>query len=175
LRQSLGNEEYIRLKNGRLSLSEEHCWVDAVAFQQAVTASGQGDSEEKKERISRKALSHYQGLFLPEDLAVRWTAPMRERSRRMSIRLLERTAEAFCGRGLFADAAECYEKAIEMDELHEGLYARLMDCYGRMGRKDKVKMTYRNCCEALQSHLDTGPSKAAQRLYGRLTAGDNNK
>ncbi|HCS49037.1 MAG TPA: hypothetical protein DIW61_12595, partial [Candidatus Aminicenantes bacterium] len=66
LRKLLGKEEALVLKEGRLSLSNQHCWVDAWAFERSL---GQAEKARKagKEAVGfyEKVLNFYRGPFLP--------------------------------------------------------------------------------------------------------------
>ncbi len=162
LRQFLGSEGFILLKNGRLSLSESDCWVDALAF-----LAGVGNDGAKSEG----ALSLYQGPFLPDDEAQGWSVAMRERTRRQFLRLLNTLAESLMATGCLADAAIRYEQAVEIDDLDEDLYRHLMQCYGRMNRRDKVAQVYQRYCVALGARLGIEPSPQLQRLHQLLLTG----
>lgn len=162
LRQSLGDEGFVLLKNGRLSLSESDCWVDALAF---LTDVGNDGTKAKG------ALSLYQGPFLPDDEAQGWSVTMRERTRRQFLRLLDTLAESLMATGRLADAAARYEQAVEIDDLDEDHYQRLMQCYGRMNRRDKVAQVYQRYCVALSCRLGIEPSPQLQRLHQTLLAG----
>lgn len=169
LRQGLGDERYILLKNGRLSLSEEDCWVDALAFLRAASAVREGAGEEA-ERLSEKAIQYYRGTFLPDDSIHGWSTSMRERIRRSFVNLADMAAGRLAQHGSLAEAARLYEKAVETGELDEDVYSRLMECYAWMGRKDKVAKTYNRCCNALMSRLEIEPSEDIQEQYKRFMA-----
>ena len=169
LRHGLGEEKYILLKNGCLSLSENHCRVDVIEFRNAAAAAEKGD-DPAKERIAETALRYYGGPFLPEDEGLGWSGPMRERAKRSFIRLVGIVAGGLLEAGRYSDAARYYEDAVEADELDEGISISLMKCYALMRRKDKVAKTYRRYSDALRLRLDIGPSEEAQDLYERLMA-----
>ncbi|MBP2679210.1 MAG: malT, partial [Deltaproteobacteria bacterium] len=83
LRKLLGREEALVLKEGQLSLSNGHCWVDAWAFErflgQAEKARKEGRGTEAN-RYFEKALSLYRGPFLHfEELP--WAVSLREKLR----------------------------------------------------------------------------------------------
>jgi DNA-binding SARP family transcriptional activator len=163
LRKGLGDDGVILLKNGRLSLNCKLCRVDALAFLAATDGQvAPADLE--------KILSRYYGPFLPDDEHQGWAAPMRERIRRRFIHLLALTAGELERASRLAEAAARYEQAIEIDELDEDHYRRLMECYGRLGRRDKVAQAYERCRSALAARLGIEPSSALRKLQQTLLA-----
>lgn len=167
LRQSLGDDRFIRLKNNKLSLSEQHCWVDVMAFQHAANLSRQSPASGKNVALG-KALQMYQGPFLPDDHHLGWSAAMRERTRRRFITLLDDAAGVSMAGGDFLQATVYYENAVDIDELDEDMYARLMKCYGILGRKDKIANCFSRCRLALGTAFNVEPSDALCGLYTRL-------
>ena len=166
LRKGLGDDGAVVLKKGRLSLSTDLCRVDALAF---LTVAGRGTTPPDQERI----LAWYRGPFLPDDQEEPWAVPMRERIRRHFLRFLDLAATELVRAGRLVEAAARYEQAIEADELDEDLCRRLMECYQRLERPDKVAAAYERCRTALRSRLDIDPSPALQRLRQSLTAKDS--
>lgn len=85
LRRLLGAAEALELREGRLSLSPRHCWVDAWAFErlldEASAAQARGNPAEAG-TLHERALALYSGPFLAGDEGEPWSAPLRERLRR---------------------------------------------------------------------------------------------
>jgi LuxR family maltose regulon positive regulatory protein len=134
LRRLLGSDEAIEFTGGRLSLDARRCWVDAWAFERAMSeAEARGVSEETVESVER-ALALYRGAFLAgedED----WTIFLRERLRR---RFLQSVLDLGLFRekaGQWKKAVECYQRGLRVDDLAEELYQRLMISYGELGLK----------------------------------------
>ena len=176
LRQGLGDNRFIQLKNGRLSLSPDHCWVDALAFNQAweaVQAGKTGDPAALE--TCRKAMASYGGPFLPGEETRTWATAMRERLKSRFVGLVLRSAGDFMNRGLLAEAAEQYENAQDVEELDEDLCRKLMDCWARMGRKDRVARAFRRCETAFRSRLGLEPAEETRDLYTNLIAGGSSQ
>lgn len=158
LRRLLGRPALLPLSDARLSLDSSQCWVDALAFDRLVAAPidrlGPSDVHD--------ALRLYQGHFLQGDSARPWAAVCRERLRNRLHRLVIAAGERleFCGHHL--DAADLYERGLEVDPLAEDLYQRLMDCHQRLGQYAEALRVYRRCRDLLAAELGLAPSRATR-------------
>lgn len=94
LRRLLGHEKALQLQAGRLSLDPRYCWLDIWAFERncdelgvALKSRGQLD-EGRFETQIEKCAGLYRGSYLPTDLDLSWTFPMRDRLARRYLGLL---------------------------------------------------------------------------------------
>jgi DNA-binding SARP family transcriptional activator len=175
LRKLLGKEEALVLKEGRLSLSNRHCWVDVWAFErflgQAEKARKEGKGTEAV-RNFEKALSLYRGAFLQfEELS--WAVSLREKLRGGFLGAVTHLGRCYEGEGQWEEAVSCYGKGLAADDLAEELYRRLMVCHLRQGQEAKALSVYRRCRKTLSSVLGVDPSAETQAIaasLGRSTA-----
>ncbi len=79
LRKLIGDHEAVLLHDGRVSVNERCCWIDAWAFKLAQAAAS-GDREDHVS-LAQKALALYRGAFLSTDAEEPWTLSARERLR----------------------------------------------------------------------------------------------
>jgi len=170
LRKLLGNEETLVLKEGHLSLSNRHCWVDVWAFARLL---GQAEKARKGGRgpeairLFEKALSLYRGPFLQsEDMAC--AAPPREKLRSGFLRAVALLGQCYEDGERWGDAVSCYGKGIEADDLAEELYRRLMVCHIRQGREDEALSVFRRCRKMLSSVLGVDPSTETRAIADSL-------
>jgi DNA-binding SARP family transcriptional activator len=68
-------------------------------------------------------------------------------------------------------AVECYQKGLEVDDLAEEFYQRLMKCYKRMDRRAEALVTYKRCYQILSAVLGIEPSPETEALVKELKAG----
>jgi DNA-binding SARP family transcriptional activator len=68
------------------------------------------------------------------------------------------------------DAVETYERAIEVDEVAEELYQRLIVGYDRKGLRAEAVRAYERCRAALLRAFSVEPSPQTESLY-RSTRG----
>ena len=68
-------------------------------------------------------------------------------------------------------AIECYEKALEVDDLAEEFYQRLMICHHQLDRPAKVLAIYSRCCSVLEARFGIEPSVKTKALMATLCSG----
>jgi len=170
LRKFLGKEDALVLKEGRLSLSNRHCWVDVWAFErflgQAEKAKKEGNGTEAI-RLFEKALFLYKGSFLLSE-EMTWAESLREKLRREFIRAVGHLGRCYQDREQWEDAASCYRKGLEADELAEELYRRLMVCLIQRGQESEAISVYRRCRKTLSSVLGVDPSAETRAIAESL-------
>jgi DNA-binding SARP family transcriptional activator len=170
LRQLLGMDEALSYGEGRLTLNDSYCWVDAWSF---LRVSGQADAEwnrrpEHAARLSEKAVAMYFGTFLSSDAEKPWAISMRERLRSRYLRNVERLGRHLEGKDQWERAVECYRKGIETDNLAEEFYQRLMLCHHRLGRRAEALRVYDRCRETLRAVLGVSPSEETMKLMKKI-------
>ncbi len=187
LRRLLGEGARFQNAEGRLALDPRTCWVDAWAFEQLIEEterevandSGTGQkSGAKKAKSSlsgrsqkvvsllEKAVTLYRGSYLPADNDFSWSISARERLRYKFINAVERLGMAREQGGDLTGALACYHKALEVDDLAENFYQRLIACYHRAGRRGDALAAYDRCRKIL-AKVDLEPSDETKALYLR--------
>src|SRR3990172_5624050 len=143
-------KDAVHLREGNVTLDQRYFWVDTWAFEHMLESSefGVQSSELNAKRQSaignrqsemnlsllEKALELYKGPFLGAESAP-WAISLRERLRAKFLR-----AVAVLGKHLekgieYQKMIMLYEKALEVDDLAEEFYQRLMHCNIIIGRK----------------------------------------
>jgi DNA-binding SARP family transcriptional activator len=170
LRKLLGKEDALVLKEGRLSLSNRHCWVDVWTFERSL---GQAEKARKEGegtvaiRLFEKVLSLYRGPFLQSE-EMTWAESPREKTRSGFLRAVARLGQCHEDREHWEEAASCYRKGLEADDLAEELYRRLMVCHIRQGREAEALSVYRRCRKTLSSVLGVDPSAETRSIAASL-------
>jgi DNA-binding SARP family transcriptional activator len=170
LRKLLGNEEALVLKEGHLSLSNRHCWVDVWAFARSLGQAEKARKEGKGTeaiRLFEKALSLNTGPFLPSEEMTCAASP-REKLRGGFLRAVAHLGQCYEDRERWEEAVSCYGKGIEADDLAEELYRRLMVCHIRQGREAEALSVYRRCRKTLSSVLGVDPSAETRAIASSL-------
>lgn len=114
------------------------------------------------------ALALYRGPFLDGGDDASWALAPRERLRNRLLRDLVATAESLQENNRTADAIDCHERGIALDELAEECYRGLMRCHLDNGHHASGLVAYRRCREALQRGLGISPSADTDALYQAL-------
>lgn len=165
LRRLLGNDKSIRFQDGTITLDPGYCWVDIRCFEGIVEPLYLGETglEGCTDAIFEKAARLYRGDFLPHD-GNGWTVSVRERARDRFLRLIIRKGRDVESKGDWERAARYYSKGLEIDDLAEELYQRLMTCYINLGRNAEVARVYNQCRAALKNSLGISPSELTENL-----------
>ncbi|NJD61423.1 MAG: hypothetical protein FIA93_01715, partial [Deltaproteobacteria bacterium] len=166
LRKFLGKEDVLALKEGCLTLSNRHCWVDAWTFERSL---GQAEKARKAGkdteaiRLYEKALNLYKGPFLQsEDMSS--AASPREKLRMRFLSAVADLGRYYEGGEKWEAAVSCYRKGIEVDALAEALYRRLMVCHLRRGDEAEALSVYRRCRKTLSSVLGVNPAPETRAI-----------
>ncbi len=169
LRRLLGDPKAVLIEDGRLGLNPSRVWVDVWAFDAAVDELQRelrGDARTHVvDALGKRMLGLYRGAFLENEAPQRWLLPARDRWRNRFVRSLS-DAGSYWERGeRWAEAAQLYERGIEVDMLAEHLYQRLMRCRLAQGRPADAASVYRRCRDTFSMQLGIAPSSATEALF----------
>lgn len=181
LRALIGNEEALLLNGRRLTLDHRYCWVDAWSFERMheraeslwrgvpdQSDANRSNAAAEAYRQGVKAQELYQGSFLPGDSGEAWTAAYRERLRSKFLRLVLRQGLYLEESSQWQKAAETFQQGLEIDELAEEFYQRLMVCHQKQGQKAEAIRVYDACRAVLSTTLGIAPSQQTEALYASL-------
>jgi DNA-binding SARP family transcriptional activator len=166
LRQLLGSDQTLQLRDGLLKIDPRQCWVDAHAFE-TLLAHAQAAAPADEAPLAEAALHLYQGPFLG-GYDASWALSYRERLQSRFLRAILRLGNHFEGLGHLERAVDLYRQGLEMDGLAEELYRRLMKCHRTAGQAATAIATYRRCRRMLRSALGVDPSPETQAVYRTL-------
>lgn len=174
LRKLIGIENALVLSNGLLTLDNKLCWVDVWAFEQAASnaealMNSPQPSPDELARLSSTVLAIYHGHFLGRETPEPWSITLRERLRSKFLRHLIDVARQWERIGRHGSAIQCYQKGLEVDDLAEIFYQRLMVCYQQLGRRSEALAVYRRCRATLSLILSIPPSPTTEAIHRRLT------
>jgi two-component SAPR family response regulator len=171
LRQLIGDDKTIQLREGKLTLEDLHCWVDVWAFERLLR---QAENEEKKGsaenviQFIQKGLEIYRGPFLAGEIEQPWMISLRERLRNTFLESVEKLGRYWQESDQWRKALDCYLRGLEIDDLAEELYQGLMVCYLNLGQKAKALSAYNRCKRTLSSTLGIDPSPKTATIYRSL-------
>jgi ATP/maltotriose-dependent transcriptional regulator MalT/DNA-binding SARP family transcriptional activator len=167
VRRAVGSDVIV-VEDGEYQLGEVDYWFDVEEFEGVVARARLLPPHDwQAEHLWRRALSLYQGDFLPE-VERTWSVPQREALRGMYLEALLGMGRSHEARSEFEGAVECYKRALTIDELREEIHRRIMRCYAEAGRRAEAVAQYRRCRETLRRELDIAPSEETQRLYEQI-------
>lgn len=166
LRHILGDDETVILRDAKLTLALQRCWVDAWAFDRLAGRLCNG--EDMAHQLAHDARHLYQGHFLQREADESWLLPYRDRLRSRFHRFVLAHGSRLEEEGQWDLAGQIYERAIEVDNLAEILYRRLMLCLLKRGEYAEVLRVYRRCRELLSIVLGVKPSRETEAILLQL-------
>jgi len=150
-------------------------WLDTWAFEQAAARIEQElrrprehVDRDRLERSCEQLIAHYAGAFLGNEPEEPWCLPLRERARHRFSRAIGEASRYLLQAELPERAVDILERALESDNVAEGLYRSLMQSYARLGRTADAAETFNRCRRALQANSSVEPSAETRSIYERI-------
>jgi DNA-binding SARP family transcriptional activator len=159
LRKLLDVDGALALAEGKLSFNPAVVWLDTWAFESALDAD--------PPRVNA-ALALYRGHFLGLESAPPWALPLRDRLQARLARSVLAEGQRLEARRDFAAARALYERALEIDNLAEAIYRRLMVCQRELGDPAGALTTYRRCRDLLSIVLNRKPAAETEAVRQSL-------
>jgi DNA-binding SARP family transcriptional activator len=151
-----------------ISLNERVCWVDVWAFEHVVSetesAIRESRGEDEMAAVAERLLKSYPGPFLGGTGGEPWVVSARERMRAKFLRQVAGLAACAENAGRWEQTISLCERGLEVDDLAEELYRRLMISYRKLGRHAEAAATFRRCRETLAAVLGVEPSPATRAI-----------
>jgi len=175
LRKIMGDDRVLVLRDGKLSLDGRYCWVDVWSFerllgqsQRLLTEDVTGNHVYSLEHLTENMGGLYQDHFLGKEGVTSWSVSMHERLRSKYIHHLLEVGRYMEKHGYWKQAMHCYRKGIDVDDLVEVFYQRLMACCLVTRRLSEGLSVYRRCCQVLSITLGLQPEPESKRLHRLL-------
>lgn len=171
LRKLLGDERVVQVQDDGLSLDAHFCWVDTWAFERLLPRV-RPDSRLVPEHVDdcRRGLALYKGTFLGGRSPSVWAVPLGERLRLKFLRYTFALGEYHETQLRYDDAAECYQRGLDVDDMVEEFYRRAIVCYQRLQRPAEARAVYERCRTMFKVAAGMEPSAALRRLLEDDTA-----
>ena len=174
LRKLLGRDDAIVHVDGRLTLNPRHVWLDVWALERQDDKAHEvpGDAGEAGLNATHAAaeaiLRMYRGHFLDGESDEAWMVAMRDKLRSKFMRVLCLLGDRYEAHEQWAKAAELYQRGLELDNLSEELYRRLIITHQMRGQIAGALEVYRRCRQTLSVVLGVKPSAGVEALYESL-------
>jgi two-component SAPR family response regulator len=174
LRRLLGNKLAVQIHNSKLELSPSCCWVDCWTFERLISMAEEASKLKDMDTIislTEKALAVYNGDFLAGDTLEPWAVSPRERLRSRFLQAVNRIGSSLASIGQWKKAADYYRRSLDVDDLSEETYQRLMHCLQQLGRKTEVLSVYERCRKTLHAAFGLEPSPETRKIIQSLMDG----
>ncbi|HEU5284158.1 MAG TPA: BTAD domain-containing putative transcriptional regulator, partial [Burkholderiales bacterium] len=174
LRKLLGVDDLLTLSEGKLSLDRERCWVDVWAVEELIervereVRGDRGADGADSGALARELLRLYSGHFLEKESQDAWALAARDRLKAKFLRAVTLLGSSLEAAGQWEQAIALYSQALELDNLVEGLYRRLMVAYRERGEPVEALNVYRRCRHMLSVVLGAKPSAETESIRGTL-------
>jgi DNA-binding SARP family transcriptional activator len=177
LRRLLGTERTLLLSDGKLSLNPAVCWVDVWTLERLLgrlddliklSITTGAESTQAIARLAARVSAHYRGSFLGGETNAAWAIAPRERLLSKFLCQLGALGRYWESAGEWDRAAETYQKAIDVSNLTEEYYQRLMLVYRTLGHHSEALSVYQRCRETLLASLGRPPSPGIEALHREL-------
>ena len=176
LRKLLGIPDLLSISEGRLSLDRSLCRIDTWMLEDLVTRIEETTRENGEpqptdiDSLAGQLMQFYTGHFLDRESQEPWAVAARDRLRAKFVRTVISLGSALEAGKQFEQAATLYLRALELDNLAEALYRRLMIVYRELGEPAEAINIYRRCQEILSIVLNTKPSAETESIRKGLGA-----
>ena len=174
LRKLLPIKDIVLLDEGRLSLNAALAWTDVGAFERLADHCSRRLKQEafpsEITALSDSILSLYGGELLKGEADAPWLIAARDRVRNKFLRTLKLIGAYWEGREDWGQARNLYERVLEIDNVAEDIYRRLMRCYLRTGEPAEALKVYRRCRRMLALVLEMAPSPETEILFRDIHA-----
>jgi two-component SAPR family response regulator len=175
LRKILRDNRVLVLRDGYLSLDARYCWVDVWTFEgqlggvkRVLRDATDSNQTYLLKGFTENLLALYQDHFLARDEMTSWSVSMRERLRSKYIYTLIEIGRFWEDHGCWDLAIESYQKGVDVDDLVEVFYQRLMICHLETHRLSEGMSIYRRCRQTLSIVLSLQPEPETESLYQAL-------
>jgi len=169
LRKLVPVEDVVLLDEGKLSLNAALVWTDVRAFErladQCSHSLRQNPLPSEMAGLSETLLSLYGGELLKGEMDAPWLIAARDRVRNKFLRTLKLLGAYWEGQEAWGQAVNLYECVLEIDNVAEDIYRRLMRCYARAGQPAEALRVYRRCRQMLHLLLGIAPSPETETLF----------
>ena len=165
IRTALKNPKAIIEDHGRYRLTEEILQsTDLYSFYQALTAGHQATCEAARLESYLKAISLYQGDYLP-GFSTNWVSQAREEHKTAYVQALLEVALIHYDREDWQATAEYLERALKTDPyIGENYHQRLMWCLAAIGDRYGAIEHYRRFVKFLHDELGDTPMPETHAL-----------
>lgn len=175
LRRLIGVDDVLLTSEGTLSFDPSKCWIDTKALDDVVTRvervahTSSGSPGQAVVPVMKELLQLYAGHFLDSETQEAWAVAARDRFRAKFIRAVAVVGSSLEATREWEQAAALFSRALELDNLAEALYRRLMICYRELGEPAEALNVYRRCREMLSIVLGVKPSPETEAIRATLS------
>jgi two-component SAPR family response regulator len=171
LRKLIGIDDILPLAEGKLSIDSTRCDADIWNFEQVVATietEAQSAPAQRSGDLAKELMRLYAGHFLDQESQETWAITARDKLRAKFARAVSLLGASLEQHNQLEHAASLYSRALELDNLAEAFYRKLMICYRELGEPAEALNTYRRCRDMLSIVLNVKPSAETESIRATL-------
>jgi len=149
-------------------------WLDADDFERLCAQAEQtaaGRPEQAIDLYSR-ALSLYQGEYLPECSYHEWVIPVRHHYHRIYLKAVVELTSLLKPLRRYSEIISVCERALAVEPFEEELHLAFLDALVSSGRLKQARAHYEHITSALYRELGVKPSLAMRSMYRRIQSNE---
>ncbi|MCG6970126.1 MAG: bacterial transcriptional activator domain-containing protein [Gammaproteobacteria bacterium] len=172
LRKLIGSEALL-LNDSRLTLNPDVCWVDAWEYERTIGEIKhllhiRPMDPQHISKLVQRAIDIYHGPYLGNEDEQPWFLTYRDRLHNKFVRCLLDVCACLEKHHRYDEASQLYEAGLDIDDLCESIYVKLMACYHNLGRRAQAMKVYQRCQSVIKAHWGVEPSSELQTLFESL-------
>ena len=103
-----------------------------------------------------------------EYLYENWTELERGNLREIYLIILDKLSQYYYMDGSPETAIHLCETILSKDNCREDIYQRIMECYYKLGKREKALKKYQQCIHILRDELDIEPTRSLNQLFHKI-------
>lgn len=160
-------QDPLRVREGRVSINTDVCWVDAWALER-LDQSNSGVAGRTSQDDAIETLRLYKGHFLDLEAGQAWAIVYRKKLQSSLVRQVLVAGKSLEQAGRTLDAIALYERASQLDTIAEPVYRQWITCLRDRGEQAEALKVYRRCKEMLSIVLGVQPSPQTEAIARSL-------
>lgn len=168
-RKSREQPHYIERQGQTYQINEKFIWIDAEAFDQAISIANHAQAEdpETSSEALEWAVNLYRGSYLPNRIYEDWSSLERERLQLLAINAMISLGESKLATNP-EESIRLAQEAILIDSTWEEAYRLQMQAYHLKGNRPQVIKTFKACESILSEEFGIEPMPETRRLMDEV-------
>ncbi len=168
-RKSRTEARFIKRQGITYQLNQKEVWIDVNALEDYIKIGNLAHLDEPKIAIQayQKALTLYEGMYLPNRLYEDWSSEERERIQVLTLGALITLGELIVEENPM-ESIRLSQQALLIDHSWEDAYRLQMQAYLQKGNRPMAIKTYQQCQKVLDEEFGIAPLPETKQLFRQI-------
>lgn len=172
LRRALPIADALLATSDAIQLDPNLVWSDTVAFEDLCAAQDNDDRQHLQDALALYRDAFLSGVSFPQHPEFEsWMLGERARFETLYLDTLRTMSAYYADQGHYAEAIQCAQRHLAIDELAEDVHRQLIELYAAAGDRGAALRHYEDCQRILERELGVGPLPETQAVYQRILSG----